>query len=53
MSSEDAESIWIHTPSAAGDIESIQKMVDDSDLESMVPRHQLELWWDNNVRHLR
>jgi hypothetical protein len=53
MSSEDAERIWIHTPSAAGDIESIQKMVDDSDLESMVPRHQLELWWDNNVRHLR
>jgi hypothetical protein len=33
MSSEDADSIRIHTLSATGDIESIQKMVDDSDLE--------------------
>ncbi|TVU15126.1 hypothetical protein EJB05_38629 [Eragrostis curvula] len=33
VTDEDADSIRIHTLSAAGDIESIQKMVDDSDLE--------------------
>lgn len=32
MCSEDAETIRIHTLSATGDIESIQKMVDDLDI---------------------
>ena len=31
--SEDADSLRIHTLSATGDIESIQKMVDDLDIE--------------------
>jgi hypothetical protein len=33
VSSEDADSLRIHTLSATGDIESIQKMVDDLDIE--------------------
>ncbi|XP_062226230.1 uncharacterized protein LOC133924624 [Phragmites australis] len=33
VTDEDVDSIRIHTLSATGDIESIQKMVDDSDLE--------------------
>jgi hypothetical protein len=35
--SEDADSLRIHTLSATGDIESIQKMVDDLDLEQGPP----------------
>lgn len=37
VSSEDADSLRIHTLSATGDIESIQKMVDDLDLEQGPP----------------
>ena len=33
VSSEDADCLRIHTLSATGDIESIQKMVDDLDIE--------------------
>lgn len=33
VSSEDADSLRMHTFSATGDIESIQKMVDDLDIE--------------------
>jgi hypothetical protein len=51
MSSEDADSLRIHSLSATSDIESIQKMVDDLDLEQG-PHHRLELWWWNNAKHL-
>jgi hypothetical protein len=37
VSSEDADSLRSHTLSEAGDIESLERMIDDSDIEQGTP----------------